>query len=110
MFLRFKSSRNVDGKRVFRIQIAEAFRCPITGRPKSRVLAHVGSLAEDRFNDPAWLWLFWQKLENTLVKLHISEGDKNSIRQSAKRRIPRSRFSERLKIDGSATSRCRTLG
>lgn len=93
MFLRFKSDTKSDGTLVYRVQLLQAFRCPMTGKPKSRMLAHICSIVAADCKAPMTRWWFWHRLERTLAQLPIEEEDKESARRSALRRIPKSRLS-----------------
>lgn len=47
MYLRFKPYQRSNGSRMYRVQIFESYRCPLSGVPKSRMLAHIGSIPVD---------------------------------------------------------------
>lgn len=92
MFLRFKTDSKSDGSIIYRVQLIQAFRCPVSGTPKSRMLAHVCSIAAADCQDPMERWRFWHRLERTLARLPLSQEDKQAARRSALQRVPKSRL------------------
>jgi hypothetical protein len=92
MFLRFKTDSKNDGSIIYRVQLIRAFRCPVTGKPKSRMLAHVCSITAADCQEPMSRWLFWHRLEETLARLPIEEADKQAARRSALQRVQKSRL------------------
>ena len=89
MYLRFKPYHRSNGSRMYRVQMFESYRCPLSGVPKSRMLAHIGSIPVDSCG---WsnvdAYRFWEKLNATLARLPLTDGEKDSVRRSASRTVP----------------------
>jgi|SRR4051794_22051521 hypothetical protein len=89
MYIKLKKYYRDNGSVVFRAQVLRSYRCPMTGRPKSTMIVHVGTISAADLECPVGRRRFWLRLDGILSGSALSEEDKDSIRASAQRRIPR---------------------
>jgi hypothetical protein len=89
MFIKFAPYTKKSGVVVLRAAIVRAFRDAVTGSPRQQHILTVQSVPALALADQSTQLAFWASLENALSRLRITETDRENIRRSALKRVPR---------------------
>jgi hypothetical protein len=95
MFVRFPKYELKKGGTILRAELVESFRDPRTGgEPRNRFLSYLGSISEGDCSNPVAQVRFWRGVDARLARLHLSDDDKQVVREKVQARIPQKSWSD----------------
>jgi hypothetical protein len=91
MYLKIRRDRLRDNEHTtsLRFEILQAYRDPVTQRPRNKFIAYLGSFRESDLNKSTKRELFWMKVNDKLAQLNLSQSDENKLRSKLLEMVPR---------------------
>jgi len=89
MYLRFKKYVQSDRNYSLKVEIIESYRDEVTGEPRNRFVAYLGTIPEQDCSNKVLQEKFWRGADKKLRDICLSASDERLIREKLLARIPR---------------------
>ncbi|RXT04569.1 hypothetical protein [Ammoniphilus sp. CFH 90114] len=85
MFVRWKSKKAIDD----RLRYVQLVRTTWeTGKPRQKVVKHLGSIRESNMGDKRSQQEFWYKVKRNLRELGLAQGQKEQFEEKISETVP----------------------
>jgi hypothetical protein len=96
MYLRFKKYLQSDRNYSLKVEIIESYRNVVTGEPRNRFVAYLGTINEQGCSNKVLQEKFWRGVDKRLSDLRLAASDEQLIREKLLARIPRPKSWEEI--------------
>lgn len=90
MFILWRKYPLKNGEFSLRAELVKSYRDKSSGEPRNKLVAYLGSIRENRINNPIARAYFWLQVNDNISRLFITANEKESIRSQVGRRVPKS--------------------
>jgi hypothetical protein len=88
MYILWRKYPLKNGQFSLRAEVVKSYRDRISGEPRNKLVAYLGSIREKRLNNPIARAYFWLDVNTKIARLYITATEKESLRFQLKARVP----------------------
>jgi hypothetical protein len=89
VFLRENQLKDKARSVALRVEVIQAFRDPVTGKPRNRLVLYVGSIKQHLISEPLAQERFWRIADAKIARLGLPEDDVTALRDKILKSVPR---------------------